>query len=183
LTSLNRRTSSSGRRFLSRCDRTRVTAKALSGEVEIEKIAKRDSSQPVTLTFEFLEYLRYYNWPGNVRELAQLMEQVVSAAGPGRKLFPIFLPPEICFHTARILAEKRKENHPVDSPVSPNSGPFPCYKEFRQQTMKEAESQYFRDLLESTDRNIAEACRISGLSRARLYQQLNRAGITGKESD
>lgn len=149
----------------------------------LKRIASRTSTVAATLTFEFLEYLKLYDWPGNVRELSQLMEKVVSIAGPGHKLFPIYLPPEIRYHAARILAERRKE---VNIPGPKNmieDSTFPIYREFREQTLIEAERHYFRDLLDIAEGNISNACKISGLSRARLYQQLRKVGLTGKSKE
>ncbi len=150
-------------------------------EYLLKKISARSESPPAILTFEFLECLRYYSWPGNIRELAQVLENAVSLTGPGGKLYPVFLPAEIRYQMTRFLAEKRKETAFEESEDAKGNDPFPDYKEFRNQTLKEAEYQYFHNLLEHTERDIGRACQISGLSRARLYEQLKKAGITGKD--
>ncbi len=147
----------------------------------LQQIATKSESPPPSLTFEFMECLSLYDWPGNIREFAHVMEKVSIAAGGGRTLFPIYLPHEIRTQAARHLAERRKEStqdagKPSGTSVDTH---FPSYKEFREHTLGEAERQYFRDLLALTGRDIPAACEVSGLSRARLYQQLRKAGITG----
>lgn len=149
----------------------------------LQRIARRTSSPPPSLTFEFMECLSLYDWPGNVREFAQVMEKVSIAAGPGRTLFPIYLPHEIRGQAARRMAERRKESVSIveENVVPVASTPFLCYKEFREHTLGEAERQYFSDLMALTGRDIPEACRVSGLSRTRLYEQLRKVGLTREE--
>ncbi|MBW1722751.1 MAG: hypothetical protein JRH13_14450 [Deltaproteobacteria bacterium] len=54
---------------------------------------------------------------------------------------------------------------------------MPSFKDFRITVMGQAESQYLRDLMTVTHWNVKKACRISGLSRPRLYALLKKHGI------
>jgi two-component system NtrC family response regulator len=51
-------------------------------------------------------------------------------------------------------------------------------KDFRETAVAEAEKQYLKNLIEMTNHNIKEACRISGLSRPRLYAFLKKFSLT-----
>ena len=58
--------------------------------------------------------------------------------------------------------------------ISGISGPPPELRDFRE-TM---EKKYFQDLHALTNGNIKEACRISGLSRSRLYVLMKKYEIS-----
>jgi transcriptional regulator of acetoin/glycerol metabolism len=55
---------------------------------------------------------------------------------------------------------------------------LPNMKDFRNIAISEAERRYLTELKAITGGNIKEACRISGLSRPRLYALLKRYGLT-----
>ena len=126
---------------------------------------------------DFLEALMLYDWPGNVRELINALERAISAAFQEPTLFPKHLPTEIRVRLARASVFKESTAHDGD----PRSGaPRPVHqtlKEFRDIALAKAESGYLEDLMHIAAGNIKEACRISGLSRPRLYALLKEHNI------
>ncbi len=125
---------------------------------------------------EFFEILESYNWPGNVRELSNAMEEAVSSAQNESTLFPIHLPPRIRVQMARNSASIPViDNNSIDN-TTKISGEFPKLKLFIETT----ERQYLYDLMAFTKGNTKEACRISGLSRSRMYDRLKKYDIPKK---
>jgi two-component system, NtrC family, response regulator len=126
---------------------------------------------------EFQQVLMPYEWPGNVRELIQALEKAIITAKDEPVLFPKHLPEHIRVDLARsALAGKKKAAEPGSAP-SREAGPLAPMKDFREAGLARLESEYLTDLMRATSRNIPEACRISGLSRSRLYTLLKKYGI------
>ena len=147
------------RYFLTRlCDRLKVASKGIADE--------------------FFEYLMAYDWPGNVRELQQAMEQVFANAIHHPTLFAYHLPAYLRVHKtlegilpdpARVRTGDVKLAHDT----------LPSWKDSRAAMEKE----YLQQLAGLSAGSIKEACRISGLSRARLYQVLHQHGVTLRSRD
>lgn len=143
------------RYFLARlCDRARIATKGMADE--------------------FFDYLAAYQWPGNVRELQQTMEQVFANAVHHPTLFPNHLPAHI--RVCKTLAGM-KPAISTEPPAKSISSPVElvAYKTFKANN----EVAYLVNLAAITNGNIKEMCRISGLSRARLYQLLSLHEIEG----
>jgi two-component system NtrC family response regulator len=123
---------------------------------------------------EFWDAATGYKWPGNVRELIQALEKALLAAKEEPILYPKHLPTHIRIQVARNGVHKKSLNR--DKPgISTTVPPTPPkLKELRRVVLSEAEPQYFKDLLSFVGGNIDEACRISGLSRSRLYTLLKK---------
>lgn len=123
---------------------------------------------------EFLDAASKYKWPGNVRELIQAMEKALLAAKDEPVLYPKHLPTHIRIQVARNGFHKTSLNG--DKPGMNNAVPTPLPKlnELRRTAVFEAEQQYLKELLLLVDGNIDKACRISGLSRSRLYTLLKK---------
>lgn len=123
---------------------------------------------------EFLEALLAYDWPGNVRELIHALERAIAAARDEPTLYRLHLPAQIRIHLAQACAAGRGST-PKNGQEEHQSTPV------RQTTLNEAlqkvEREYLERLLISTGGCIKEACRISGLSRTRLYERLRRYGL------
>jgi two-component system NtrC family response regulator len=124
---------------------------------------------------DFLKMLAAYNWPGNVRELVNTLERTIAAARFELILFPKHLPVQL-----RIEVTKTALKHePSSRQFSERNGPIklPQLHELRDSIYANAEKQYLHDLMALTDNNIAEACRVSGLSSSRFYALLKKQGI------
>jgi two-component system, NtrC family, response regulator len=127
---------------------------------------------------EFYEGLMAYDWPGNVRELIGALESAVTEAFDEPTLYPKHLPTDI-----RVWLKKSEfvENTAARSAqlAGPGSAkPLPTLKDFREDKTEEAERLYLQSLMRNTRGNIKEACRISGLSRPRLYALLKKLSVT-----
>lgn len=121
---------------------------------------------------EFFESLASYAWPGNVRELVNTIERAVSSARFENILFPRHLPMSIRVSIARDSVSQTKEVKP-DRRERIRLEHFPTLKENRNQH----EKQYLLDLLAFTNGNKKEACAVAGLSRANLYNLLNKHSL------
>jgi two-component system NtrC family response regulator len=124
---------------------------------------------------DFLKMLAAYRWPGNVRELVNTLERTIAAARFELILFPKHLPIHL-----RIEVTKTTMKREVPSQqLSEQSGSFsvPQLHELRDSIYSNAEKQYLHDLMALTGNNVAEACRLSGLSASRFYALLKKQGI------
>ena len=128
---------------------------------------------------EFMDQLSAYDWPGNVRELAAVMENAVNAAMDSPLLFASHLPQELRVQVARNRVHTEPETPlATPEPVSQDAAPLPRFKDFRTQTLDQAEREYVQSLMRQTQGNITQACRISGLGRTRLYELMKKHGIS-----
>jgi len=122
---------------------------------------------------EFFSVLASYSWPGNVRELVNTIERAISCARFERTLFPRHLPTAV-----RIQVARSSVNPGVPAETErrglPRFEQFPRYRDYKNL----AEKQYVIDLLAFTGGNKSEACRVSGLSRANLYNLINKHDIS-----
>ena len=135
-------------------------------------------SAPKDLSPDFLDALMSYDWPGNVRELGNALEEALSIARHEPTLFPHHLP-------AAIRAKAARAQHAPHGPRSAGTvsaaghppglegAALPPLKVFRE----ELEKGYLQRLMQATGGSRKEACRISGLSRTRLFQLLKKYGL------
>jgi two-component system, NtrC family, response regulator len=127
---------------------------------------------------EFQQVLSAYDWPGNVRELIQALEKSIVTAKDEPVLFPKHLPEHIRVRLARDAVLKKRAPEPERPAVPVDASSASSMKDFRDAQIARLESEYLAGLMRSTARNIAEACRVSGLSRSRLYTLLKKYGIS-----
>lgn len=120
---------------------------------------------------EFLHMLTTYGWPGNVRELVNTLERTLAVARTEPVLFPKHLPTQIRIEVTR--KSMRKHQVPVTNPLNT----IPNLQSFRESICLKAEQQYLQNLMQATGNNVAEACRVSGLSTSRLYALLKKHGV------
>ncbi len=117
---------------------------------------------------EFFDALMAYEWPGNVRELVNAVERAITAGYQEPTLFPKHLPLEIRVKVARSSVKKE------GTPPSDDAAPLGPLSEYR----RVAERRYLEELVGRTRGNIRDACRISGLSRSRLYALLKEHNLS-----
>jgi two-component system, NtrC family, response regulator len=117
---------------------------------------------------EFFDALIAYDWPGNVRELLSAMEWAITVAKQEPTLFPKHLPTEIRVKVARSSV-KAPANGEVGS-LTTALCPIELYRD-------QMESQYLQELVAATRGDMRAACRISGLSRSRLYALLKKHNV------
>lgn len=120
---------------------------------------------------EFLEALLAYNWPGNVRELIHALERALATAGEEPTLFRLHLPASLRVRLAQSSMLPREKN-PVQKENDYRSSTLPPVS--LKAALESTERSYLERLLTDSRGNMKEACRISGLSRSRLYERLKR---------
>ena len=128
---------------------------------------------------EFCEALMAYSWPGNVRELANTLVRAFAAARFEPTVYPKHLPPDIRVQLMRNLIAP-----PAPAPDAPaGAAPrhLPRFHQYREAVCAQAERHYLLDLMALAEENIAEACRLSGLSQSRLYALLKKHRIDRHE--
>jgi len=119
--------------------------------------------------------LAAYAWPGNMRELQNVMDGMVALALEEPELHSVHLPVHIRVSVARGQV-KEKEPLPVVEPPEIHKEadkPLPSLKVYRQAM----DRLYLERLLADASGKAQDACRISGLSRSRLYALLKEHGL------
>jgi two-component system NtrC family response regulator len=142
-----------------------------------DRICEHYAIPPKGFSPEFLKTLAAYSWPGNVRELVNTLERTIAAARNESILFPKHLPMQLRIEVTQTAM--RKELQPPHSASAEQSGcrNLPPLSEYRDSLYSQAERQYLQDLMAFTGNDIAEACRVSGLSQSRLYALLKKQKI------
>ncbi|MBW1861681.1 MAG: sigma-54-dependent Fis family transcriptional regulator [Deltaproteobacteria bacterium] len=138
------------------------------------KLCEREGIETKGFSPEFFDTLNAYDWPGNIRELIHTMERVLTVARFEPTLFPRYLPQKVRIHVARASIRKKedgKDNSVIDKDPALS---LPTLQKVREEALSRVERQYLHDLIILTRRDIREACRISGLSRSRLYDLLKK---------
>ncbi|WP_041280669.1 sigma-54-dependent transcriptional regulator [Desulfosudis oleivorans] len=141
----------------------------------IHDFCERENIEVKSVSPDFFETLAAYAWPGNVRELISAIESALSVARFAPMLYSRHLPEEIRVHQARKKvdsAEPGTEGRDRNSNMS-----LPPLKKVRDDVVAQTEKSYLADLMRITGGKVSEACRVSGLSRSRLYTLLKKYGI------
>jgi two-component system NtrC family response regulator len=127
---------------------------------------------------EFFSTLAAYNWPGNVRELVNAIENIIATAGDDPVLFPQHLPKSIRSAIARASFHSKTGANRVPGLNGECSPLDATLKDFREGTVQKAEKTYLQRLMSIAGDNIQKSCRLSGLSRPRLYALLKKHQIS-----
>ena len=146
----------------------------------VARICSEQGMDVKGLSTEFLESLAGLDWPGNVRQLVSTIGVSIANAGDAPTLGPHHLPPD---HKARYLRVRHRDSPgqaasgPEELPAGPGSAPgsarskdFPSLRAYREAAWERLEAGYVRDLREASGGRAADAMRLAGVSRARLYQ-------------
>ena len=139
----------------------------------INKFCEREMIEVKSVSPDFFETLASYSWPGNVRELISAIESALSMARFAPMLYSRHLPEEIRVHQARQSVDGPAPEIKGQS-ISPTMPPL---KKFRDDALAKLEKSYLVDLMQATGGTVSDACRISGLSRSRLYTLLKKYRI------
>ena len=121
---------------------------------------------------DFFDCLSCYNWPGNVRELKQIVEQAFANGRPFPTLHACHLPEAL-----RILCAQTGLAEFTVNAVGKEDDSCRSWPEFK----KQSELYYLTTLMKVSGGDIKESCRISTLSRARLYELLKKHNIQLKK--
>jgi two-component system, NtrC family, response regulator len=133
----------------------------------VNKICSRQNKEVKGFSPEFIEALCAYDWPGNVRELVNALESTLAAALHETILYAKHLPTHIRVRLIRSAISKKDD-------ITTTPMRMTTLKERRDAVFANEERQYLQDLMALTAGNIKEACKISGLGRARLYQLIKK---------
>jgi len=145
----------------------------------VNKLCESYGTETKGFAPEFFQALALYSWPGNVRELVHTLEQVLSVARHAPTIYPTHLPVHIRVKVAQASVD------PLSAPPASSAAMeledldeenFPAFKDFR----KTGEYRYLKRLVSLTGHSMKDACRLSGLSRTRLYELLREHGLLEK---
>ena len=107
------------------------------------------------LSREAMEILVAYDWPGNVRELSNVVERAIIVSNDRKE----------------ILAQDLSEG--MLNPVSRVKESKDTQPKGRILTLKEMETEYIRNVLQSVGGNKSSAARLLGISRKNLYDKIS----------
>ncbi len=134
----------------------------------LDRLCRRYNQETKGIAPDLIEALMSYDWPGNVRELYQTVEHLFAENSEAPTLYSIHLPQEFRIRFARANVQQSNTETPAKQ--------LPPWKEYKYQMEKD----YLKNLLLHSDNSIKEACRLSGISRARIYQLLDKHGFSGR---
>ena len=155
----------------------------------VPKVCREMDIKPVKYSGELLDACLAYEWPGNVREFVNMVNIACSNACDEDEILMHHLPVDIRAHLAR---QKMKRTIPGPSAAqsiaevqdaeifagAADSGSYPSYKECRQKVVESMERKYLRELMRHADSDFKKACKVSDLSRARLYELFKKHSIS-----
>jgi two-component system NtrC family response regulator len=161
-------------------------------EFHTARLCTKYNTSTKTLSNELIAILMHYEWPGNVRELVQTLERTIMRAKGEPTLYPEHLPVDIRARAAGKMLRPVKEQAPFqekkDSSIlepmpadvisSLFSDEFPLFKAFRTTCIAQIEKVYLENLIRQANGSIKEACKLSGLSRTRLYVLMKEHDIS-----
>ncbi len=123
---------------------------------------------------DFFDVVEGYDWPGNVRELIQSLEKAVVTAKDEPALYPKHLPQHVRIHIARAAVAPKSAETPAEAFEALVPDELPALEKAREAGLARIEREYLIHLNRSTNGDMKAACRISGLSRSRLYALYNK---------
>ena len=154
----------------------------------LARFAAEDDEPAKIPSKDFLRVLKTYPWPGNVRELINVLQSSVRSAQREDMLYPYHFPLELRTFMAKTRVEEKEKPSPSapDAPARPTAfhlsyaGPdvFPTLRAVRRNVIDEMERSYLRELVRLSGSSAGKACKLSGLSRARLYELLQKHGVS-----
>ncbi len=160
----------------------------LLAEYYVEKVCRENQTPRKQLAPEFLGALAAFHWPGNVREFVNAIAVAVDNAMDEPNLFSHHLPIDVRIGIARssfrtrpekeqpVVIEPGQVKSSITLPFSP-AGELPQFRDAREAVVGQFEMSYMRRLAELCASDVAVACELSGLSRARLYELLKKHAV------
>ncbi len=143
----------------------------------IIKICERYGTETKGLSPDLFEATALYHWPGNVRELVNTIEEMLLNARFEPTIYARHLPEHIRIHAAQASVKNTGAVEALPQEDGASAPALPPLQEVRDTALARVEKKYLKDLMKLTNRNIKEACRISGLSRSRLYSLMQKYNV------
>nr|WP_320190438.1 sigma-54 dependent transcriptional regulator [uncultured Desulfobacter sp.] len=143
---------------------------------KVHELSNRYNLEPKAISKQLLETLTANPWPGNIRELLNVLEYTLASAGSDPTLVPKHLPPNyrlstLTFETPAV----QQDTQLMADEVLDCDADFPSLNACREQL----EINYLTRLMKKADGDRKTACRLSGVSQARLYALLNKYNLPG----
>ena len=110
---------------------------------------------PSRIGDDALRLLVHYRWPGNIREMRNVLERILILAADADEIRPGHLPAEM------------RDRAPLNG-GGERGEPL---------TLEEVERRHMARILERTEGNRSQAARVLGISRAALYDKMDRYGL------
>jgi len=143
---------------------------------KVHELSDRYNIEPKAISKELLETLMSNAWPGNIRELLNVLEYALASAGSDPTLVPKHLPPNYRLSTLTFETPvAQQDTLSLANEVLDNEAGFPSLNTCREQL----EKKYLTRLMVKAGGNRKAACRLSGVSQARLYALLSKYNLPG----
>ena len=139
---------------------------------KIQQIGRNYGAGVKGVSPEFMKILANNEWPGNVRELINVLEFALASAGTDPTLHPKHLPPE--YRASFLDAGQQLPETVFDQADGLPEAAFPSLADYRESL----ERRYFSVLVKKAQGSREKACRLAGLSQARLYDLLKKYGLS-----
>ncbi len=172
----------------------------------VERICAEQGSAPKHIAKDFLHALEQYPWPGNVRDVINVVHTAIANSFDVDTLHSHHLPRDVRAFLIRNAVQEptgfslsgangscgRSTSEPETTgapamSVAPfiqeailRESTFPSLRLVRKKVLDQMETEYLNSLLTRSEHDVATACSLSGLSRARLYELLQKHGFTMK---
>lgn len=127
---------------------------------------------------EFLTALKGHDWPGNIREFISTIEKSIAEAFHQPTLYPKHLPTDIRIKLKKSELDTDSDGEPPRQTYLGSDLSIPDLKTYREEVVANAERQYLERVIRASDGELKEICRLSGLSRPRLYALLKKYNLT-----
>ncbi len=148
----------------------------------LTKACERSGMRTKGFSPDFFEVLEAYDWPGNVRELYSTLQSALTSAFDEPILYSYHLPVAIRGKAARLAfnrgAVEAAQEESMKRAAPGMENPLPLFREYRNRLLEDGEGSYFAELVMKSRGEVAEAIRISGLSRTRLYDFLQKHNLS-----
>lgn len=141
---------------------------------KIHQTCKQEKTGVKGVSPEYLEILVNHDWPGNVRELINVIEFSLASSRIDKTLYPKHLPPE--YRVALLGMESTREESMPNSTAAFQefSANFPTLSAYRDKN----EKHYLEELIRRANGSREKACRLSGMSQARLYALMKKYNLS-----
>jgi two-component system NtrC family response regulator len=154
-----------------------IVLHTITNRCELYKMATKGISP------DFIDTLLTYDWPGNIRELINTIDEAIARANFEPTMYPKHLPNHIRIHKARTSINPTptsNESLEKETAYTLTLDTMKPLQDFRDEAYAKLERQYVQDLLALSKGNIKQACEVSQIGRARLYQLMKKYNLSSK---
>ncbi len=142
---------------------------------KVHELSNRYKLGAKAISKEFLETLMPNSWPGNIRELLNVLDYALASAGSDPTLVSKHLPTDYRISKLAFETPVPETTQSMVDKILNDDRDFPLLNECRELL----ERDYLKRLIEKAGGDRKTACRLSGISQARLYALLNKYSLPG----